>query len=109
VVAGGLDEFRLAARGVDVVDDDPGQRGEEGEALVAVARLGDDEQRRRGAVGADQGGERRGGLPGEQQRDEDKGPLGQVDVPDRGQRHGAARGEGLGAGERRQGAHATRP
>ena len=99
VIAGGLDQLGLAAAALDVADDDPGQVGEEREALVAVARLPHHEQLRVGAVRADERGEWGGGLTGQEYGHEDERVRGEVHVADGRERNGLLGREGFDPGQ----------
>ncbi len=93
-------ELDVVGEAVHVGQHRLGQVGEEGEPQVTVPGLGDRQQQRLLAVGADQGAQRGAGLTGGGQRDEDQRAGGEVAVADRGPRLGAAGCRRLHPGQR---------
>jgi hypothetical protein len=86
---------------VDVRENDRGELRGEGETLVPVTRLGDDEQSWCARVVAGHRGQRGVGLAGQGQRDEDQRPRADLHVADgAGGLRGSAVGR-QGAGQRR--------
>ncbi|GAA3097746.1 hypothetical protein GCM10010449_21430 [Streptomyces rectiviolaceus] len=73
--------------------------GEEGEAEVAVAGLGDEKHTGRGPLRPDEGAERGACLARGDEGDEDEGALGEMPVPCRRSRLGAACGYRFQASE----------
>ena len=93
----------------DVAEHDLGQAGQEAKPQVAAVGLRHDEQLLAVAAGSGHGGNGRGGIAGQGQRDDDQRLRGQAAVPDPAQRPGAAGCGSLQAGEGGQQGHAAPP